>query len=208
MPYIGSSLKKLTNLFQISLSPYKMVRLTNFSTKKVCKVKKKEFLCFTLITVISPAKSRPYNVKSGKNCFYTFNFTKLYSGDWASIRLDRWSKAFVKNDFDLSKKILDAHPSCWYHLGSPHRYNVTSVFDFGPQFSCHSYKWEVIKTDQLSPGSFCFSVGWQSQVFLRVVVSKPNSKISNPSSVEFAWEPREDTGNSILLEHIPRGKNS
>lgn len=102
----------------------------------------------------------------------------------------------------------DAHPSCWYHLGSPHRYNVTSVFDFGPQFSCHSYKWEVIKADQLSPGSFCFSVGWQGQVFLRVVVSKPNSKISNPSSVEFAWEPREDTGNSILLEHIPRGKNS
>ena len=80
--------------------------------------------------------------------------------------------------------------------------------DFGPQFSCHSYKWEVIKTDQLSPGSFRFSLEWQSQVFLRVVVSKPNSKISNPSSVAFAWEPREDTGNSILLEHIPRGKNS
>lgn len=57
-----------------------------------------------LITLIFPAKSRPLNVKSGKNYFYTFSFTKLYSGDWASIRLDRWSKAFVKNDFDLIKK--------------------------------------------------------------------------------------------------------
>lgn len=57
-----------------------------------------------LIKLIFPAKSRPLNVKSGKNYFYTFSLTKLYSGDWASIRLDRWSKAFVKNDFDLIKK--------------------------------------------------------------------------------------------------------
>ena len=113
MPYIESSLKKVTRSFQIRLFPYKRVKFTKFSPKKVCQVRKKEFPCFMLITVIFPAKRRPYNVTSGKNCFYTFSFTKLYSGDWASIRLDRWSKAFVKNDFDLIKKILDAHPSCW-----------------------------------------------------------------------------------------------
>ena len=81
MPHIGSSLKKVTNLFQIRLFPYKRVKFTKFSTKKVCKVRKKKFPCFMLITLIFPAKSRPHNVKSGKNCFYTFSFTKLYSGD-------------------------------------------------------------------------------------------------------------------------------
>lgn len=81
MPYIGSSLKKVTNLFQIMLFPYKRVKFTKFSPRKVCKVRKKELPCFMLITLIFPAKSHPDNVKSGKNYFYTFSFTKLYSGD-------------------------------------------------------------------------------------------------------------------------------
>ena len=53
MPYIGSSLKKVTSLFQIRLFPYKRVKFTKFSPKKVCQVRKKEFPCFMLITVIS-----------------------------------------------------------------------------------------------------------------------------------------------------------
>ena len=77
MPYIGSSLKKVTSLFQIRLFPYKRVKFTKFSPKKVCQVRKKEFPCFMLITVMFPAKSRPYNVTNGKNCFYTCSFTKL-----------------------------------------------------------------------------------------------------------------------------------
>lgn len=76
--HLGSSLKKVINLFQISLFSYKMVNCTNFSPKKVCKVRKKEFSCFMLITVVFPPESLRYNVKSGKNCFYTLAYSPNY----------------------------------------------------------------------------------------------------------------------------------
>ena len=51
-PAVTKGLKKVTNLFRISLFPHKKVKFAHCSTKQVCNVKKKNLLCLIKVNYV------------------------------------------------------------------------------------------------------------------------------------------------------------